>query len=390
MSAPALHGPAQLPDLRLWLAEQWRPGRPFARVAAPLHARRGVDPSGSPALYRDSERSLLAQATLWWVAEDMVDLLLAQAASIPEDVRITDLPKMPGCGLIVFEKPWRGHDAEDPEHLVTVDALVWGPVRLPKEAGGRRLANPLALAISSYRHLSFTDGLRGPELQLAASTGALGHAVQRPLGAEPDFVAAARTRAFSAEHGMLASVAVETIPGEAYPGGGHGTFLADPARSVLLTGDTWVPLGRSDWPVEDALGQPPWPAVSETESASMIEDRKVLAAFWVLIHQEGIASRIVRAPERQAVRRTERAGIRRQLADVQVITLRRLERTSSAESSGASGRTYDHRWLVAGHWRWQPVGPGRSQRRLTWVRPHTKGPADKPFHAPERVNAWTR
>lgn len=32
------------------------------------------------------------------------------------------------------------------------------------------------------------------------------------------------------------------------------------------------------------------------------------------------------------------------------------------------------RFMVRGHWRQQPVGPARTQRRLTWIRPYFKGP----------------
>jgi|SRR5262245_21395450 len=40
------------------------------------------------------------------------------------------------------------------------------------------------------------------------------------------------------------------------------------------------------------------------------------------------------------------------------------------------GRTYtlDHPVWVRGHWRQQPFGPGRLERRLIWIRPYQKGP----------------
>ena len=40
------------------------------------------------------------------------------------------------------------------------------------------------------------------------------------------------------------------------------------------------------------------------------------------------------------------------------------------------GRTYklDHPVWVRGHWRQQPYGPGRTERRLQWIRPYQKGP----------------
>jgi hypothetical protein len=79
------------------------------------------------------------------------------------------------------------------------------------------------------------------------------------------------------------------------------------------------------------------------------------------------------------------------LARVRVVTLRRLHRTEAAPAEGTAEHVeWSHRWLVSGHWRWQRVGVGRTERRLTYVRPHVKGPDDKPLVVPETVRAWVR
>lgn len=44
---------------------------------------------------------------------------------------------------------------------------------------------------------------------------------------------------------------------------------------------------------------------------------------------------------------------------------------SAAKSIVGTRRALAH--VVRGHWRNQPVGPSRSERRLTWVRPHKRG-----------------
>lgn len=58
-----------------------------------------------------------------------------------------------------------------------------------------------------------------------------------------------------------------------------------------------------------------------------------------------------------------------------------------SDSLGATRRALAH--VVRGHWRNQPVGTGRSERRLTWVRPHKRG--DESFGSVvsriERINA---
>jgi hypothetical protein len=51
-------------------------------------------------------------------------------------------------------------------------------------------------------------------------------------------------------------------------------------------------------------------------------------------------------------------------------------------------RRYSHQWIVGGHWRRQAVGKGRSERRLTWIAPHIKGPEHTNLVLKDRVNVW--
>lgn len=412
-TAPTVHTPADVAELRLWLNDQWKPGQPFGTAAARHHAYRSRT-SASAAGYASHELHCLQHATLWWVAEDMVDLLLAAAAGIPDDVALADLPHMPGAGLVVFAKPWLGIDADAPNRTVQVDALLWGAARLPQMPD--REGNPPALTVSTYRLLEFDQGLGSAELPLVAMIGGLAHAKASKLPpADPEVVAqVADPRVERGEGGELrhyattdvdrpvsedeAAAALMADHGPGTVGSfqpdpnlpGHGTFAKDDQHAFRLTGSTWVPLGRSDWPVGDKLGQAPY-TMDDHTLASYVEDRKVLAALWHLLHQEGIAQQEVRRSPRPTERRTKRANIDPQLAEVRVVVLRKLERTE-AEPDGDehAKREWSHRWLVSGHWRWQPYGPKRSLRRLTYVRPHVRGPEDKPLKLKTVVNAWTR
>lgn len=86
------------------------------------------------------------------------------------------------------------------------------------------------------------------------------------------------------------------------------------------------------------------------------------------------------------------AGGRRDVArPVKVVELRRLAHkpTQPGETDHA-GRVYRHRWVVRGHWRQQAHGPGRSERRTTWVPSYVKGPQDAPFLPAETVFVWRR
>jgi hypothetical protein len=67
--------------------------------------------------------------------------------------------------------------------------------------------------------------------------------------------------------------------------------------------------------------------------------------------------------------------------EVSVIDIRqqRIVRTGPVADSDPIER--DHRWAVRGHWRNQPFGPGRAQRRRIWIEPYIAGPEDKPLKA---------
>lgn len=64
--------------------------------------------------------------------------------------------------------------------------------------------------------------------------------------------------------------------------------------------------------------------------------------------------------------------------DVRVVQLRRAE----GGSHGAGEGHFTCRWVVGGHWRQQPCGVARADRRLTWVHPYLKGPDGMPLREP--------
>lgn len=74
-------------------------------------------------------------------------------------------------------------------------------------------------------------------------------------------------------------------------------------------------------------------------------------------------------------------------AMVTVVSLRRLVRKQLGEVRHAE-RTLQHRFIVRGHWRDQPYGPGRTEHRPVYIAPYVKGPADAPFMEREKVYKW--
>ena len=75
---------------------------------------------------------------------------------------------------------------------------------------------------------------------------------------------------------------------------------------------------------------------------------------------------------------------------VKVLTLRENRKSPFSSDGDGPAREYSHRFIVRGFWRNQPCGPHNSERRLQWIPPFVKGPADKPLVVRETVRVWRR
>lgn len=67
---------------------------------------------------------------------------------------------------------------------------------------------------------------------------------------------------------------------------------------------------------------------------------------------------------------------------IRVVELRRRRGDVSGASGPGAPVDWHCQWVVSGHWRQQPCGPGRVERRTRWVLPHLKGPEGKPLKPP--------
>lgn len=86
---------------------------------------------------------------------------------------------------------------------------------------------------------------------------------------------------------------------------------------------------------------------------------------------------------------SDRDGISGRRPMVSIIELHRLTVNGAASPQHRSGRHYRRQWWVEGHWRQQACGPGRSQRKPTWIAPYIKGPTGAPLTG-DRVTVWRR
>lgn len=70
--------------------------------------------------------------------------------------------------------------------------------------------------------------------------------------------------------------------------------------------------------------------------------------------------------------------------------LREAARAFCVSGSRPEGWTLAKRFIVRGHWKQQPCGSGRSERRMTFIEPYWKGPADAPALARAYTDEGTK
>jgi hypothetical protein len=113
-----------------------------------------------------------------------------------------------------------------------------------------------------------------------------------------------------------------------------------------------------------------------------------LASAWLLMQQPLLIDRTRERADKPTARAYTRDGL--PSAEVTVVDLRRQYTPQDRDPDAGRGRHYKNRWIVSGHWRNQPYGPGQSLRRQTWVPSHVKGPEGAPLLSTEKVNVWRR
>jgi hypothetical protein len=71
-----------------------------------------------------------------------------------------------------------------------------------------------------------------------------------------------------------------------------------------------------------------------------------------------------------------------------VVQLRKTEYKSGEKSDDGRFIDWSHRWVVGGHWRWQPYKDNTKKR--IWIAPYVKGPDDKPLVMKDKVYVLAR
>lgn len=357
-SGQAIHDPRAMPELRAALLDFAEPGgawgnaeqaRTLRDMVGSISGKSGSDsnvimgPRGfgredlanalHVARFRaenalDWSRRTLADAQLYHVSEELCEILFSSEESVPHDTVLrSDMAPSP-AGFVVFSEPFTGIDSDASNDAIRVDAIMWGPVKLPPREINWEVEDQFVLpgfAIATFRYAE-----RG----------------------QPDL-----------EDGELQRL------------------------GMSLTLPQWLPLGRSDWVLGDAIDTVPNTGI-EAESAthqSMMEDRRLIAALWALIEQRKLVERTTVTAPRPAQKRLDRMGDTTS-RDVVVIHLRReAHEFLPVNEDGSTGRKVGVRFYVRPFWRHQRFGRGRAESKLILIAGHWRGPDGAPLKNVERV-----
>lgn len=148
---------------------------------------------------------------------------------------------------------------------------------------------------------------------------------------------------------------------------------------ALLDGDRVGPPYNDPHP--DTVNQDPEWRGDLTGSTNLT---RLVMALWTVMNQP-----IADTREERVDRATTRRMVRMKIPPtVTVVTLRRPANPHQQDEEGHI--EWQHHWIVRGHPRWQPSGPGRQERRLIWISPHFRGNLDAPLHQTDKVYRVSR
>ena len=266
---------------------------------------------------------------LYWVSPDMCSLLQHAAPSLPPTTLTADL--LPSkSGVLFFATPLVGIDAREDFRNILVQAMVWGPSKYDIEKGTR------------------ADVHTSPE-----------HERDAAAFIPEDSPALQEWERFT----------------------GDGISIATWRKWTM-----WSPLGRTDWPFGfDTEGEFAPPDFTDTQLASIIEDRRILAAFALLSAQDKITTTTEVDPPNAVRKRLKRRG--HKVPKVRLVDIHKSHKPSG-QAKGEKHVEWTHRWIVKGHWRQQAYGEGRKFRRPVYIAPYVKGPEDLPLQETDVVKVW--
>ena len=122
-----------------------------------------------------------------------------------------------------------------------------------------------------------------------------------------------------------------------------------------------------------------WKENYQREFVGMDNFPKFMHAYFLMMSQT-IVSTEKKTPQRGIRKSMEKAKLP---SEYVVVQLRKTEYKSGEKSDDGRFIDWSHRWVVGGHWRWQPYKDNTKKR--IWIAPYVKGPDDKPLVMKDKV-----
>lgn len=158
---------------------------------------------------------------------------------------------------------------------------------------------------------------------------------------------------------------------------------AEQNAAVLRMAHTTSPL----WGAHTIMVRPDIPRTEEANGAESAHPFvSALGAAWLLMSQTNVTETRTIGPSPEPRPRpdpTEDTDMALPAARPSMVTIVDILRAQTRSRSADSGRTFNHRFPVSGHWRQQACGPNHSQRKPKYIGDYLKGPADAPLIAPK-------
>ena len=126
-----------------------------------------------------------------------------------------------------------------------------------------------------------------------------------------------------------------------------------------------------------------WEKYKQEKIAPYTNIKRLIYTYFLIMSQT-LTAKTPERGDRAQKRRQERENLP---SEVLVIQFRKT-RYTSAEGGEERNVNWSHRWIVGGHWRWQPYkdpASGGEIKKRIWISPYVKGPDDKPLKTKERV-----
>jgi hypothetical protein len=355
MVTPVLYTANDVPGLRHQLVDYYSgPGgcNYFARALAldrqPMRPP-GHDLEVAARQLTDAELGRVRDGDLWYVDEDLCDLIDAAFPTMPAFApEPQDLPSQ--AAFAVFARPIAVRDSSNDYGLGELTAAM-------TEHGNADLRRMAATNLESVTKI------------VAVSWGPSPSWYQPPVWTRGGVWLSFYSDNTEFRAGLPAHIRAKVA-------GSLPDLTVDNEAGV-----GWRPDGA---PAADYSFPEPDP---DPDGGTTIDWARLVFATFQLAAQTNLSDIAVRRPGRAERRRAERAGLEER--DVHVVKLRASLTAERDSEPGAEGtREWRHRWVVRGHWRNQWY-PSKDDHRPKWIAPYLKGPTDAPLLGGERVNTAT-